>query len=272
MVEFGHKLRDMENNNSDDVPADLDDLIQRVQSGLDSEWEPRIRAQLSDQDRQWLEDQLVKVARQDRASGSASHRSLSRQAHHVESKKQRQERLERIRRLDLDAVKLQEILNEQYRGWDRKRLVAEGFLIDPPHKGLEALTEKHRSEAGEGLLQESRDLFYALLFSDQKQGVELIRSRRDFLTVTLPTPKKDALERFMLAVTETRATGTWLDPEGVSDDIDASNTILQVEYGDAPDHLISNALVTVLGMINELEVNEEILYARIECLQQSTLV
>ena len=76
----------------------------------------------------------------------------------------------------------------------------------------------------------------------------------------------------MLAVTETHADGTWLDPEGVSDDIGASNTILQVEYGDGPDALVSDALIVVVRLLNELEVNEEILYARIEGLERSTLV
>ena len=110
-----------------------------------------------------------------------------------------------------------------------------------------------------------------MLFGDAKIGVRLPRDRRDFLTVTIPAPKANALERFMLAVTELRASGTWLDPEGISDDIGAPNTILQVEFGDSADGLISEALFVVLGMLNDLEVNEEILYGRIEDLERSNL-
>ena len=260
----------MSQEGKEELPADLDEMVDRVRGRLENQWESEIRSELAQRDRTWLEDQLVQVILRDRAMDSTPQRALSRQEPHVEPVAQRQQRLKRIQKMGWDADKLKQTV-QQYQKLNRESLVKDGYLIDPPHKGLAALTEANRSDKGRDLLQEAHDLFYALLFCDEKQGVRLPRPRRDFLTVTLPTKKKESLERFMLAVTETQALGTWLDPKGVSDDIDARNTILQVEYGDAPDHQISDALLVVLGMINELEVNEEILYGRIECLQRSTL-
>ena len=249
----------------------LADLVSTVEKELESEFETRLRAALEAKDRTWLLEALVQQALQERNLQAVPHRSLSRVAQHVEPLAERRQRLDRIRGLRLNSDSLRKTL-ERYRSLDRERLVAEGYLVDPPHKGKEALSPQQRTSKGESLLRNAHDLFYALLFCDHKQGVNFVRSRKDFLTVTLPSSKSDTLERFMLAVTETHASGTWLDPEGVSDDIAAPNTILQVEYGDSSDGLISEALLAVLKMINNLEVNEEILYARIERLERSTLV
>ena len=161
---------------------------------------------------------------------------------------------------------------KRFKGLTREALIAGKHLKDPPHKGKEAVDASHRSETGEALLTEAHDVFYALLFCDQGLGVALKRTKRDFLTVTLPSKKASSLERFMLAVTETRVAGTWLDPEGVSDDVEVSNTVLQVEFGDTDDDLVCDALIAVLGLINSLEVNEQILYARIEKIARSTLI
>lgn len=222
-------------------------------------------------DRAWLIEALVQRVLLDHHLHTASQRQLSRQAQQVEPLSERRRRLQRILALELDEAKLRDMVG-CYRAYSRERLVAEQYLVDPPHKGKEALSAQNRSPAGETLLEQACDLFYALLFCDEKQGARLPRVRRDFLTVTLPSAKAASLERFMLAVTEMRAAGTWLDPEGVSDDVDATNKLLQVEFGDSRDGLISDGLIAALALINNLEVNEEILYARIEQLERSTLV
>ena len=251
--------------------SELQDLVTSLDEELDAEFEDRLRQALSGKSQDWLVDALVQQIHRDRHLEAAPQRQLARQAEHVEPLADRKRRVDRIRALGLDEVKLRETL-ARYESLHREALVSEGYLLDPPHKGKEALTSQHRSAEGETLLREAHDLFYALLYCDERQGVRLTRARRDFLTVTLPSAKANSLERFMLAVTESRVAGTWLDPEGVSDDIGAINKILQVEFGDSADELVSKALIAVLRLINNLEVNEEILYARIERLERSTLV
>ncbi len=251
--------------------SELQEIVSTLDGELEDEFETRLRARLESQDRDWLVDALTQHILQDRHLHAAPRRQLSRQAPHVEPLAQRRQRLNRIRELGLTEDKLRQT-TEHYRALDRQRLEADGYLIDPPHKGKEALDSTHRNAAGEALLRDAHDLFYALLFCDERQNVRLPRDHRDFLTVTLPAAKSQTLERFMLALTETPVSGTWLDPEGVSDDIGAANKILQVEFGDSPDGTVSDGLIAILGLINNLEVNEEILYARIERLERSTLV
>ncbi len=251
--------------------SDLQEIVSALDGELEEEFEARLRARLASKDRAWLVAELTQQILRDRHLHAAGHRQLSRQAQHVEPLAERRRRLDRIRGLGLTEAKLREAA-ERYRSLNREMLVAERYLVKPPHKGKEALGAGHRTAAGEALLRAAHDHFYALLFCDHRQGVHLPRGRREFLTVTLPAAKAGTLERFMLAVTETRVSGTWLDPDGVSDDVGATNKILQVEYGDSPDGVVSDGLVAVLGAINNLEVNEEILYARIERLERSTLV
>lgn len=249
----------------------LEGLVAAIDAAMDGSFESRLRAELAAQEPAWLVDELVRLVVRERHLEASQQRQLSRHAQHIEPLAERRRRLRRIEDLGLDGAKLEAIV-ERYRQLDRAALESGGFLVDPPHRGKEALDRHHRSADGESLLEEAHDLFYALLFCDSAQGVRLPRVQRDFLTVTLPSSKAALLERFMLAVTETRAAGTWLDPEGVSDDIEARNTVLQVEFGDTGGAQVSDGLVAVLRLVNNLEINEEILYARIERLEKSTLV
>lgn len=246
-------------------------IVAALDTELEEELESRLRAALEAKDAAWLREALVQQILQDRHLHATPQRQLAREAQHVEPLSERRQRLERIRALELTEGKLRETMS-RYRALPRDVLIAEQYLVDPPHKGKEALGPAHRSAAGNNLLREAHDLFYALLFCNERQGVHLPRVRRDFMTVILPSAKAGTLERFMLAVTEMQVSGTWLDPDGVSDDIGASNKVLQVEFGDGQDGLVSDGLIAILGIINSLEVNEEILYARIEQLERSTLV
>jgi 3-dehydroquinate synthetase len=76
----------------------------------------------------------------------------------------------------------------------------------------------------------------------------------------------------MKATTELSAHGTWQDPEEVSTDLRADNTLLQVEYGEVAGEWIGHGIVVTLSLINNLEVNEQVLYARMENVEQSTLI
>ncbi len=253
------------------IVSEFEELVERLERDLGDVYDEKSRAALATRDREWLIDQLAAVAAREAHLHENAHRGLTRSEQHVEPVEQRRRRLQRIRTMSLDAATLL-ATTERFRSLTREGLEKEGALVRPPHKGKETIGVANRGPAGEALLTEARDFFYALLFCDEAQGVRLERTRRDFLTVTLPSAKSGALERFMLAVTEMHAAGTWLDPEGVSDDVGAMNTILQVEYGDTDDEAVSDGLMATLGVINNLEVNEEILYARIEKIERSTLV
>jgi hypothetical protein len=52
----------------------------------------------------------------------------------------------------------------------------------------------------------------------------------------------------------------------------ADNVVLEIEYGEIEDVLIGDGIVTALKLINHLEINEAILYGRMEKIEQSTLV
>jgi hypothetical protein len=46
---------------------------------------------------------------------------------------------------------------------------------------------------------------------------------------------------------------------------------MEIEYGEVTDELIGNGIITTLKIINNLEINEEILYGRMTEIEQSTL-
>ncbi len=77
----------------------------------------------------------------------------------------------------------------------------------------------------------------------------------------------------MRASTELAATaGTWQDPESVSNDERADNVLLEVQYGDTADEAVGDGIIVCLALINNLEVNEQVLYARMLNVEQTTLI
>ena len=89
--------------------------------------------------------------------------------------------------------------------------------------------------------------------------------------MTVPRDKVEALD-FMKATTEMSALGTWQDPERVSNDQRADNTVLEVEYGEIDGELVGDGIVRTLSLINNLEINEQVLYARMINVEQTTLI
>jgi hypothetical protein len=77
---------------------------------------------------------------------------------------------------------------------------------------------------------------------------------------------------FMRASTELSAAGTWQDPDSVSNDIRADNVILEVEFGEVAGEHVGHGIVRCLSLVNNLEVNEQVLYARMIDVEQSTLI
>lgn len=83
--------------------------------------------------------------------------------------------------------------------------------------------------------------------------------------------KSDSLD-FMGATTELRAQGKWQDSSEKADGRCADSAVLEIEYGEIEGNQIGEGVVTALRLINHLEINEEILYGRIEKVEQSTLI
>ena len=159
-----------------------------------------------------------------------------------------------------------------YEGLGREALLSRGYLLpSAPEKGTAAIDREHRSEDGDELLELAKDVLYALLFGDASTGTRLERSQRELLTLTLPRAKSSAFD-FIPAATELSGAGMWRDPEGVSNDERADNVIIEVEFGEVAGELVGTGVVRCLSLINNLEVNEQILYARMINVEESTLI
>jgi hypothetical protein len=180
-------------------------------------------------------------------------------------------RLARVAALELDPTGVRAFI-AAYDGLDRAGLLRGGHLLpSAPEKGLTSIEAEHRSEAGEALLELAKDVLYALLFGDEGTATRLDRIQRELLTLTLPRAKSAAFE-FIPAATELSGAGMWRDPTGVSNDVRADNVIVEVEFGEVVDELVGHAIVRCLSLINNLEVNEQILYARMMDVEESTLI
>lgn len=180
-------------------------------------------------------------------------------------------RLARVTALALDPGRIQ-AFTSTHEGLGRDRLIEVGHLrAEAPAKGTESIGPGHRTDTGERLLEHAKDVLYALLFGDESTATRVERTQRELLTLTLPRPKAAAFD-FIPAATELDGAGMWRDPSGVSDDVRADNVIVEVEFGETAGELIGHGVVRCLSLINNLEVNEQILYARMINVEESTLI
>lgn len=171
--------------------------------------------------------------------------------------------------LDLDAVAA---FVQRHAHLDRNGLIAAGHrdLAAPP-KGTTPISPPLRRPSGDELLEHAKDVLYALLFGDESTATRFERVQRELLTLTLPRSKASAFE-FIPAATELNGAGMWRDPTGVSNDVRADNVIVEVEFGEVAGELVGHGIVRCLSLINNLEVNEQVLYARMINVEESTLI
>ena len=249
----------------------IETIIREVNKDLVPQFEERLRSYLATQDTEWLIDQIVRLALDAHSLSEMDRRRF--QAAKAEA---RSARIARLKEIGLDRHVLAGFL-ERYKSSDRPNLVREGYLLDgalldgAPAKGTDLIGAEFRSAEGNALLERAKDILFGLLFGDESTGTRFERIQRELLTFTLPCFKADALD-FMRASTELSAAGTWQDPDSVSNDQRADNAILEVEYGEIQGELIGNGIVRCLSLINNLEVNEQVLYARMINVEQSTLI
>ena len=244
--------------------------IESIVRGINREMVPlieeRLRAELADRDREWLIEQIVRLTLDAHALEEADRRAV------VEAKaRARRERLERVQAMSFGLHDLQAFI-DRHEGVTRERLIAEQHLrASAPVKGTALLAAEHRTDSGEALLTEAKDVLFALLFGDETMGCDLVRGPQELLTMALPRVKAGALD-FMRAATELEAAGTWQDPASVSNDERADNVLLEVQYGEVEGELVGHGIVLALTLINNLEVNEQVLYARMIDIEQTSLI
>jgi hypothetical protein len=180
-------------------------------------------------------------------------------------------RVGRVTALGLDNVTVVAFV-EQLEGLDREALIGAGHLLPAaPAKGLDAIGADHRNPSGEALLELAKDVLYGLLFGDESTQTRFDRVQRELLTLTLPRSKAGAFD-FIPAATELSGAGMWRDPDGVSNDLRADNVIVEVEFGEVAGEHVGHGIVRCLSLINNLEVNEQVLYARMINVEESTLI
>jgi hypothetical protein len=254
----------------------LDDVIGDITEQLDAERELafrlRLREKLLGQPKEWLVDELLArigdapPADADAPGDAGDSGGASQEA----NQKERAARSARIKAMCLDDACLHAFI-DRCRHLTRDRLEQEGFLIAPPVKGAALIGASCRTPRGEALLREAKDLLEALLFGDAELGVRLVRVQRELLTITVARPKAGAIARLLRAATEIDVEGTWRDPDEVSHDDRAPNTLIEVEYGEVATEAVGRGIKLALRLINDLEINEQILYARMENIEESTL-
>jgi hypothetical protein len=241
-------------------------ITRQINKELVPVFEERLRSYLVTQDKEWLIEQIVRLT-----LDAHSLHEMDRKRFQAEKEQQRTERLQRLQQMALDPAILTQFL-ETYRTYDRDKLIEQDYLSEAvPAKGTDLITDVFRTPKGAQLLTQAKDLLFGLLFGEETTNTYLHRREREILTLVMPRFKAAALD-FMKATTELSALGTWQDPESMSNDQRAENVILEVEFGEVEGELIGAGIVRTLSLINNLEINEQILYARMINVEQSTLI
>jgi len=226
--------------------SELDQIVDQIKRDLAADYESRLRAALAGRDPAWLTDALV---------GLLVERDVG---------------VEASTPVDapgtaIDEAALRDFI-ERHTHFDRSVLLR----ADAPAQGTVLLKADHLTVPGTELLGRARQMLSALLFGDETTGVVLDRAQQELLTVVLPRAKAGALD-FLRASTELAAVGTWNDPEDVSNDERADSVVLEVQFGEVASELVGSGVMTALRLINELEINEQVLYARMVNLEETSL-
>jgi len=244
----------------------LDDFVTEISQDCAEEYRRRLRARPIQQPREWLVEQLLEHMADFPAPASSDGADAA-----AEPEGERVARQHRIRAMEIDERYLASF-SETCQSLDRDALEARGYLIAPPPKGSTSIDAEHRTRKGNALLREAKDLLCALLFGDREVGVQFDRVHRELVTITVPHAKRAPLACLLDAATVIEAEGTWHDPEHVADDDRSRNTLVQVEYGEIANEAVGQGIKLALRVINDLEINERVLYARMENVEESTLV
>ncbi len=158
--------------------------------------------------------------------------------------KERQRRMDRLRESRIQAETLRAFVT-RYRKVDRARLQAQGWLgALAPKPGGAMIGAAHRSEAGERILEEAKDMLFALLLGDISCGVNLERTKQEAFALRVPREKTQVLECLGLRM------------EAASDSRE-DDVVLQVGFEETEDGVVRQGIDMALRLINLLELNQE---------------
>jgi hypothetical protein len=243
----------------------IESIVREINGDLVPQFEEKLRAYLAEQDKDWLIEQIIRLSLD-------AHILEEKDRQHTRDEKNRrlQERAQRVEEMNLDERKLGEFV-QSYQGYSRDHLIEENFLLaEAPPKGTALIANEFRSTEGNRLLQDAKDMLFALLYGDEN-NTQIPRTQRQLLTLTIPHAKVEALD-FMKSRTELSATGSWQDSNSPATERQVENVLLEIEYGETENEKIGKGILAALSLVNNLQINEKILYGRMEKVQQSTLV
>ena len=173
----------------------IENIVREIRRDLTPVFEQKLRAYLMDQDKDWLIEQIVRLT-----LDAHSLQEMDRKVMQELKSRQREARIERVKRLGMDVDKLRDFVS-RFRESDRVGLLRDGFLLAGAHpKGTFLIPPSQRSEAGNALLEQAKDYLYAFLFGDESTNAKFKRTQQELLTVTIPVFKVSALN-FMKATT-----------------------------------------------------------------------
>ena len=191
----------------------------------------------------------------------------------AETEAERLARAVRVRPLGIDLAFIQGFI-EHNRGLTRARLIETGHLYPstPPQGARSIVIPRYRTPLGEVKLRQTHDVLYALLYGDSdSMGVALDRTSRELMTLVLPRHKAHSVTFMLIADSEHDAVGSWKDPQHVADDSDAPNVTVEVEFGEVESKAVTLGVKTAIGILNLLEINEQLVYGRFTKVDDSTL-
>jgi len=246
----------------------VEQMVRNMRAELADEYYQRLYDALIAQDKNWLVEELIKqLAKHD--DGPSLGKQIIQNLGQDSFAAEEGARINRIKRMRLDEWRLSGLI-EKYNQIQVTRSEDCFYLIDPPAKGTDIILPRHRTEEGQALLQEAKDILYALLYGTKEERVDLKRVEHELLTIVLPRPKSYCMG-FLRTVTEISSLGNWRDPEGHCSDEQSINSILEIQYGEVASEKIGDGIISTLRLINELEINEKVLYARMRNVEQSSL-
>jgi hypothetical protein len=178
----------------------------------------------------------------------------------------------RVQALQVDEVQMLVWIKKTWPLCARQLLQNQGYLSPTaPEPGCAAvLPAVERTQLGQALLNRAKDMLWAALYGTLAENVLIQRVERELLVITIPG-RKAFVFNFFQSVTEVGALGSWRDPSDKCHDEDEPNMQLQVEYGESASEVVGDAIMVAIHVINLLEVNEVVLYARSSNIEQSTL-
>ena len=149
------------------------------------------------------------------------------------------------------------VILKNYPELDREYLLEHGMLTNPPSKGNGMILPTHRTEKGEQLLAVTKDNLISLLYDNK-----IPKHNKDLATIVIDEEKADAFNFIKDAIKWTSASDSFGNPK----------VMIEIEYFDSSNNLISKGIIQSINAINELEINDPNMRVRTERIEDSNIV